>query len=56
MNNLIEQDHLDIKRMSRTMLEFKSFRRAQTLLNVRAYHPQTHLSVGCLINWHHDFC
>ncbi len=32
LNNLIEQDHRNIKRQSRPMLGFKSFRRAQTLL------------------------
>lgn len=32
LNNLIEQDHRNIKRRSRPMLGFKSFRRAQTLL------------------------
>lgn len=32
LNNLIEQEHRNIKRRIRTMLEFKSFRRAQTLL------------------------
>lgn len=30
--NLIEQDHRNIKRRIRLMLGFKSFRRAQTLL------------------------
>lgn len=32
LNNLIEQDHQNIKRRIRLMLGFKSFRRAQTLL------------------------
>jgi len=32
LNNLIEQDHRNIKCRSRPMLGFKSFRRAQTLL------------------------
>ncbi|HHL2459775.1 TPA: IS6 family transposase [Yersinia enterocolitica] len=32
LNNLIEQDHRNIKRRSRPMLGFKSFRRAQTFL------------------------
>ena len=32
LNNLIEQDHRNIKRRTRPMLGFKSFRRAQTLL------------------------
>ncbi|EKN6177295.1 IS6 family transposase [Yersinia enterocolitica] len=32
LNNLIEQDHRNIKRRSQPMLGFKSFRRAQTLL------------------------
>ncbi|ECU5336724.1 IS6 family transposase, partial [Salmonella enterica] len=32
LNNLIEQDHRNIKRRIRPMLGFKSFRRAQTLL------------------------
>lgn len=32
LNNLIEQDHRNIKRRIRQMLGFKSFRRAQTLL------------------------
>ncbi|MGP2408148.1 IS6 family transposase [Yersinia sp. 2545 StPb PI] len=32
LNNLIEQDHRNIKRRIRLMLGFKSFRRAQTLL------------------------
>ncbi|KAB8310135.1 IS6 family transposase [Erwinia endophytica] len=32
LNNLIEQDHRNIKRRTRAMLGFKSFRRAQTLL------------------------
>ena len=32
LNNLIEQDHRNIKRRSRPMLGFKSFRRAQTIL------------------------
>lgn len=32
LNNLVEQDHRNIKRRIRPMLEFKSFRRAQTLL------------------------
>jgi transposase-like protein len=32
LNNLIEQDHWNIKRRIRTMLGFKSFRRAQTIL------------------------
>lgn len=32
LNNLIEQDHRNIKRRSRPMLGFKSFRRVQTLL------------------------
>ncbi|KTA87759.1 integrase, partial [Aeromonas salmonicida subsp. smithia] len=32
LNNLVEQDHRNIKRRIRPMLGFKSFRRAQTLL------------------------
>lgn len=32
LNNLIEQDHRNIKRQIRPMLGFKSFRRAQTIL------------------------
>ncbi|MDQ9130386.1 IS6 family transposase [Serratia fonticola] len=32
LNNLIEQDHRNIKRRSRPMLGFSSFRRAQTIL------------------------
>ncbi|MFW5394013.1 DDE-type integrase/transposase/recombinase [Yersinia sp. 2544 StPb PI] len=32
LNNLVEQDHLNIKRRIRPMLGFKSFRRAQTIL------------------------
>ena len=32
LNNLIEQDHRNIKRRTRSMLGFKSFRRAQTIL------------------------
>ncbi|WP_419669969.1 IS6 family transposase [Xylella fastidiosa] len=32
LNNLIEQNHRNIKRRSRPMLGFKSFRRAQTIL------------------------
>ncbi|MEY0891415.1 DDE-type integrase/transposase/recombinase, partial [Providencia rettgeri] len=32
LNNRIEQDHRNIKRRIRSMLGFKSFRRAQTLL------------------------
>ncbi|WP_155295588.1 IS6 family transposase [Yersinia enterocolitica] len=32
LNNLIEQDHRNIKRRTRLMTEFKSFRRAQTIL------------------------
>ncbi len=32
MNNLVEQDHRNIKRRIRQMLGFKSFRRAQTIL------------------------
>ncbi|MBD8109102.1 DDE-type integrase/transposase/recombinase [Erwinia persicina] len=32
LNNLIEQDHLNIKRRTRAMLGFKSFRRARALL------------------------
>lgn len=32
LNNLVEQDHRNIKRRIRPMLEFNSFRRAQTLL------------------------
>ncbi len=32
LNNLIEQDHRNIKRRIRLMLGFSSFRRAQTLL------------------------
>ena len=32
LNNLVEQDHRNIKRRIRQMLRFKSFRRAQTLL------------------------
>ena len=32
LNNLIEQDHRNIKRRIRPMLGFKSFRRAQTIL------------------------
>ncbi|EKP26909.1 ISYps1 transposase [Klebsiella michiganensis] len=31
LNNLIEQEHRNIKRRIRLMLGFKSFRRAQTL-------------------------
>ncbi|HFV9295684.1 TPA: IS6 family transposase [Serratia fonticola] len=31
LNNLLEQDHRNIKRRTRSMLGFKSFRRAQTL-------------------------
>ncbi|QTL41607.1 IS6 family transposase [Xenorhabdus budapestensis] len=33
LNNLIEQDHRNIKRRIHPMLEFKHFRRAQTLLS-----------------------
>jgi len=32
LNNLIEQDHRNIKRRIRPMLGFKSFRRSQTIL------------------------
>ncbi|MBC8949891.1 transposase [Xenorhabdus sp. TS4] len=32
LNNLIEQDHRNIKRRTRPMLGFKNFRRAQTVL------------------------
>lgn len=32
LNNLVEQDHRNIKRRVRPMLGFKSFRRAQTIL------------------------
>ncbi|CNF21580.1 transposase [Yersinia nurmii] len=32
LNNLVEQDHRNIKRRIRTMLGFKSFRRTQTIL------------------------
>ncbi|MDH1321612.1 IS6 family transposase, partial [Enterobacter bugandensis] len=32
LNNLVEQDHRNIKRRIRSMLGFKSFRRAQTIL------------------------
>jgi transposase-like protein len=32
LNNLVEQDHRNIKRRIRQMLGFKSFRRAQTIL------------------------
>ncbi|CQJ67426.1 transposase [Yersinia intermedia] len=32
LNNLVEQDHRNIKRRMRPMLGFKSFRRAQTIL------------------------
>lgn len=32
LNNLVEQDHRNIKRRTRLMLGFKSFRRAQTIL------------------------
>jgi len=32
LNNLVEQDHRNIKRRIRPMLGFKSFRRAQTIL------------------------
>ena len=32
LNNLVEQDHRNIKRRIRVMLGFKSFRRAQTIL------------------------
>ena len=32
LNNLVEQDHRNIKRRTRQMLGFKSFRRAQTIL------------------------
>jgi transposase-like protein len=32
LNNLVEQDHRNIKRRIRPMLGFKSFRRSQTLL------------------------
>jgi transposase-like protein len=32
LNNLIEQDHRNIKRRIRPIWEFKSFRRAQTIL------------------------
>ena len=32
LNNLVEQDHRNIKKRIRPMLGFKSFRRAQTLL------------------------
>lgn len=33
LNNLVEQDHRNIKRRIRPMLGFKSFRRAQTILS-----------------------
>jgi len=32
LNNLVEQDHRNIKRRTRPMLGFKSFRRTQTIL------------------------
>ncbi|CDH24372.1 transposase (fragment) [Xenorhabdus bovienii str. kraussei Becker Underwood] len=32
LNNLIEQDHRNVKRRTRPILGFKNFRRAQTLL------------------------
>ena len=32
LNNLVEQDHRNIKRRIRQMLGFKSFQRAQTIL------------------------
>ncbi len=32
LNNLVEQDHRNIKRRTRSMQGFKSFRRAQTIL------------------------
>ncbi|CDH34018.1 transposase (fragment) [Xenorhabdus bovienii str. Intermedium] len=32
LNNLVEQDHRHVKRRVHSMLGFKSFRRAQTLL------------------------
>ncbi|QIP94529.1 transposase (plasmid) [Serratia fonticola] len=32
LNNLVEQDHRNIKRRTRSMLGFKSFRLAQTIL------------------------
>lgn len=32
LNNQVEQDHRNIQRRTRAMLEFKSFRRAQALL------------------------
>ncbi len=32
LNNLVEQDHRNIKRRTRSMLGFSSFRRAQTIL------------------------
>ncbi|WP_336192627.1 DDE-type integrase/transposase/recombinase, partial [Hafnia paralvei] len=32
LNNLVEQDHRNIKRRTQLMLGFKSFRRAQTIL------------------------
>ncbi len=32
LNNLVEQDHRNIKRRTRLMTGFKSFRRAQTIL------------------------
>jgi len=32
LNNLVEQDHRNIKRRTRLMLGFKSFRRSQTIL------------------------
>jgi transposase-like protein len=32
LNNLVEQDHRNIKRRTRPMMGFKSFRRAQTIL------------------------
>ncbi|VTR53330.1 Uncharacterised protein [Serratia fonticola] len=33
LNNLVEQDHRNIKRRIRPMLGFKSFRRAQAILS-----------------------
>jgi len=52
LNNLAEQDHRNIKRRTRLMMGFKSFRRAQTLLagielihmirKGQYTHPQSH--------------
>lgn len=38
LNNLVEQDHRNIKRRTRSMLGFKSFRRAQTILAIELIH------------------